>query len=52
MEQRYFDQGPWGTPEITKPFGKDTDSMMTDRDATQNQKNGEIPSNYAKEEPG
>ena len=49
--QRYFDQGPRDMPKLTKPFGKDTDSMMTERDAAQNQKKGEIPRNYVKGEP-
>ena len=50
VEQRYFDQEPRDMPKLTKPFGMDTDSMMTEGDTPQNQKNGEIPSNYVKEE--
>ena len=46
--QRFFDQRPRGMPKLTKPLGKRTDSMMTERDATQNPQKGEIPSNYVK----
>ena len=37
--------------KLTKPLENDTDSLMTDRDTTQNQKIGEIPNNCFKEEP-
>ena len=35
----------------TKPLEWDTDSMMTDVNTTQNQKQTETPSNFAKREP-
>ena len=38
--------------KLTKPLENDTDSLMTDRDTTQNQKIGAIPSNCVNEEPG
>ena len=51
VRQSFVAQRPKDRPKLTKPSEKDTDSMMTERDTTQNQQKREIPSNYAKEGP-
>ena len=50
-EQRFFNQSPKDLPPQTKPLEGDADSMMTDVNTTQNQKQTETPTNFAKREP-
>ena len=47
----YFNTEPKDMPKLTNPLENDTDSLMMDRCAPQNQNQNEIPCNFTKEEP-